>query len=81
MTYSDRIRDMLKQVNLQGRRLTVSVGIAFQEPAMLSVTDLIAAADAAMLSAKQAGRGCTRVAGNHSASVTVSGMAIMGADR
>ena len=81
MTYSDRIRDMLKQVNLQGRRLTVSVGIAFQEPAMLSVTDLLAAADAAMLSAKQAGRGCTHVSGNRAEAEVLNASAVVGSER
>ena len=81
MTYSDRIRDMLKQVNLHGRRLTVSVGIAFQEPAMLSVTDLIAAADAAMLSAKQAGRARTHVSGNRAEAEVLSRRAVVGSDR
>ena len=72
---------MLKQVNLQGRRLTVSVGIAFQEPGMLSVTDLIAAADAAMRSAKQAGRSCTRVSGDHGDPVVPSGKPLVASER
>ncbi len=72
MAYVDRVRDMLREINLHGRRLKVSVGIAFQEPGMLVATDLVAAADAAMFSAKQAGRDCVRVFGGVDDSVPLN---------
>jgi diguanylate cyclase (GGDEF)-like protein len=61
MVYVDRVRDSLKQLVINGRKLSVSIGVAFQDPSMQMATDLVAAADAAMLSAKEAGRDCVRV--------------------
>ncbi|MEX2281332.1 MAG: GGDEF domain-containing protein, partial [Gemmatimonadota bacterium] len=72
ITYVDRIRDLLRQVNLQGHRLTVSVGVAFQEPGMTMASDLTAAADTALALAKQSGRNCVRVYGGVDDSVQLN---------
>ncbi|HSL71099.1 MAG TPA: diguanylate cyclase [Longimicrobiales bacterium] len=60
MTYADRVRESLRKVELYSRKLTVSVGIASYQPDMRSLNDLINAADAAMYTAKSAGRDCVR---------------------
>ena len=62
MVYVDRIRSELREIELYGRKVTVSIGIAFQEPWMVEPGELITAADAAVYAAKAAGRDCVRLA-------------------
>ena len=62
LIFADRMREAVRRMNFQhGRRLTVSVGIAFRGAALATPADLLAAADAALYAAKAAGRDCVRV--------------------
>ena len=62
MMYVERVRKALSKLELHDRRITVSVGIAFQEAWMKEPGELVTAADAALYAAKAAGRDCVRLA-------------------
>jgi len=62
LIFADRMREAVRRINFDhGRRLTVSVGIAFRSSTVTTPADLLAAADAALYTAKAAGRDCVRV--------------------
>jgi len=62
MIFADRMREAVRRLELHTRRkLTVSVGIAFRSSFLRTPAELLAAADAALYSAKAAGRDCVRV--------------------
>jgi diguanylate cyclase (GGDEF)-like protein len=68
---AERLRQILAQIPIPGSGapgenpscITASVGVAVLAPGMTDLTDLLAAADAAMYLAKQAGRNTVRLAG------------------
>src|SRR5687767_9787749 len=59
--YTERVRQSLRRVGLFGRRLTASIGVAFQQAHMTEPDELIAAAEIAVQEAKAAGRDCVRI--------------------
>jgi diguanylate cyclase (GGDEF)-like protein len=63
MVFVERIREGLRHIRPYGRKLTVSIGVAFQWQGLSQPGDMLAAADAAVYSAKAAGRDCVRVFG------------------
>src|SRR5690606_5123263 len=63
LTFVERVRKSLAEVEIEGGPLSVSVGVAMYDPGMQSVEDLLAAADHALYQAKRAGRNQVRVFG------------------
>lgn len=63
MVFVERIREGLRHVCPYGRKLTASIGVAFQWEGLSGPQDMLAAADAAVYAAKAAGRDCVRVFG------------------
>lgn len=62
VSFAERIRAQLRAAPLPGAGLTVSAGVAMYDPALTTLDELLAAADAALYEAKRSGRDCVRVA-------------------